>query len=281
MNQNTFTLPAMPAMEFAIAKTELDALSPLNHNEAHIHSRCEVYINLSGDVSFAVENRLYPVSRGTVILTRPFEYHHCIYRSNSPHLHYWITFSVEREQDFLKLFFDREKGMDNRLVLAERELEQICGILDRLIGREESSLERRMDILRFFRILSENAPVDQAELLEGWPDDVSAALKYIDSHLSEDMDIRHLAEQCSVSVNTLERHFRDSLGSTPFETIRKRRLIASRMYLRSGSSVAEAGARCGFSDYSNYIQLFRKQFGMTPGKYKRLMNEQGPGHSLK
>lgn len=279
MKQNTFTVPAMPAMAFAIAKTELDALSPLNHHEAHIHSSCEVYINLSGDVSFAVENRLYPVSRGTVILTRPFEYHHCIYRSNTPHLHYWITFSSDQEQEFLKLFFDREKGMDNRRVLEERELEQICGILDRLIGREETGLERRIGILRFFQILSESAPVNQAQDLDCWPEDVAKALKYIDSHLAEELDIRLLAAWGNVSVNTLERHFKDSLGSTPSEAIRKRRLIASMIYLRSGSSVAEAGARCGFSDYSNYIQLFRKQFGMTPGKYKRLMNERETGYS--
>ena len=31
---------------------------------------CEIYLNLSGDVSFEVENRIYPVSPGTVILTR-------------------------------------------------------------------------------------------------------------------------------------------------------------------------------------------------------------------
>ena len=281
MGQSIFTVPAMPAMEFAISKMTLDALSPLNHNEAHIHKSCEVYINLSGDVSFAVENRLYPVSRGTVIITKPFEYHHCIYRSNAPHLHYWITFSAEQEPEFLMLFFNREKGMDNRLILEERELEQICAILDRLISREESSLEQRIGILQFFRILAESAPDNQAEALDSLPEDVVAAIKYINSHLSEDLDIRRLAMQSNVSVNTLERHFKDSLGSTPMETIRKRRLIASMMYLRSGSSVSESAARCGFSDYSNYIQLFRRQFGMTPGKYRRLMNERGNGTSFK
>ena len=48
-----------------------------------------------------------------------------------------------------------------------------------------------------------------------------------------------------------------------------KRLFASMMYLKSGSSVTEAALQNGFSDYSGYIQLFRKQFGMTPGQYKK------------
>lgn len=274
MKQSSFTVAPMPAMEFSISKSKLDAESPMNHNEAHIHKSCEVYINLSGDVSFAVENRLYPVARGTVILTRPFEYHHCIYRSNAPHLHYWITFFADQAQDFLKPFYDRKKGIDNRLVLSEQELEEISHILDRLMGNKESSLDRRILILRFFRILMECAPVGEAEMLERLPGDVTAALEYMDGHLAEDMNVCTLAEHCNVSVNSLERHFKDSLGVTPFEMLRKRRLLASRMCLRSGSSVAEAAAECGFPDYSNYIQLFRRQFGITPGKYRRLMLEQ-------
>ena len=73
MEQIAFSIGAMPPMDFDITKIELDSQSPLNHNEAHIHKRCEVYINLSGDVSFAVENRLYSITRGSVIITRPSE----------------------------------------------------------------------------------------------------------------------------------------------------------------------------------------------------------------
>ena len=39
--------------------------------------------------------------------------------------------------------------------------------------------------------------------------------------------------------------------------------------LRDGDMVADAAAKSGFSDYSNYIQLFKKQFGMTPLQYKK------------
>jgi AraC-like DNA-binding protein len=51
--------------------------------------------------------------------------------------------------------------------------------------------------------------------------------------------------------------------------LRKKRLFASMDCLRNGASVAEAALESGFPDYSNYIQLFKKQFGITPLNYKK------------
>ena len=65
------------------------------------------------------------------------------------------------------------------------------------------------------------------------------------------------------------RDFKAALGASPTAVLRKKRLIASMACLRSGDSVTEAALKCGFSDYSNYIQLFRRQFGMTPLQYKK------------
>lgn len=273
MEHTVFTVPAMGEMAFSVTKAELDAHSPLNQNDAHIHRTCEVYVNLTGDVAFGVEDRLYPVSRGSAILTRPYEYHHCIYRSNAPHNHYWITFSAEQGQDFLKPFFEREKGMDNRIQLEEEALQQLCRVLDGFLQGESDALERRIQILRFFQILGSGSRVVQAEPLEKWPQDVALALQYMDANLAQDLDADTLARACHVSVNTLERHFRESMGISPIAMLRKKRMIASMMLLRNGESVTDAARKCGFPDYSNYIQLVRKQFGMTPGKYKKELTE--------
>ena len=271
MKQTVLELPALPEMEFAVTHTTLDRASPLNQNEAHIHKACEVYINLSGDVSFSVENRLYPVSRGSVIITMPYEYHRCVYHSDAPHEHYWITFTTEQEQAFLNLFFRRRKGMGNRIVLEETALRELCDVLESLLEKPADELERRILLLRFFQILTRGERADLASDTAQLPEDVAAALAYMDGHLTEELDIETLAAVCSVSVNTLERHFHRHLGVSPFAMLRRRRLFASMLYLRSGASVTEAALKSGFPDYSNYIQIFRRQFGMTPGQYKKLI----------
>lgn len=268
MQQNTVTLAALPEMEFSVTKTTLDAGSKLNQNDSHAHAVCEVYINLSGDVAFSVENRIYSVSRGSVILTMPYEFHHCIYRSNAPHSHYWITFTPVREAEFLQIFFCREKGTRNRIDLDEGALGDLCQILDDLIAHPGSGLQRQIQILRFFQILTQGVVAQPEAMLENLPRDVTDALSFMDRHLTEELDVATIAEACHVSVNTLERHFQERLGISPFAMLRKKRLFASMLHLQNGCSVTEAAMLSGFSDYSNYIQLFRKQFGMTPGKYR-------------
>lgn len=271
MKSRRLTVPEMSGIEMAISHVELDAASPLNQNESHIHSACEIYLNLSGDVAFAVENRIYPISRGCVILTRPYEYHHCIYRSNAPHEHYWITFSAGQE-DYLKMFFDREKGHDNLIRLEPALLERLLGVLEGLLT-ESDPLGQRIGCLEMFRILQAGKREEPVVGAEHLPEDVAAALRYMDGHLVEDMDIHDLAAAGNVSVNTLERHFRDALGATPFTVLRRRRLVASMACLRNGDSVTEAALKSGFPDYSNFIQLFRRQFAMTPLQYKKKFME--------
>lgn len=80
--------PAISPFSMQIAYVDIDSHSSLNQFEHHIHPECEIYLNLSGDVSFMVEDRIYPITAGSVIITRPHEYHHCIYHSDKRHRHY-------------------------------------------------------------------------------------------------------------------------------------------------------------------------------------------------
>ena len=95
MRSKVFALPGLSPVRFAINYAELDGQSALNHHETHIHKEYEIYLNLSGNVSFEVQSRLYPVSRGSVVLSKPYEYHRCVYHSDTLHRHYWIIFSAD------------------------------------------------------------------------------------------------------------------------------------------------------------------------------------------
>ena len=274
MRTNHFSLPELAPTEFSISYSDGHESHMLNHNETHIHKECEIYLNLSGDVSFEVENRVYPVSRGTVIITRPYEYHHCILRSSARHSHYWITFSAEHTESFLKLFFDREKGKDNLILLDENSTQKLCAVLDGLLKKEGNALKRRIDFLMIFHILSAGKRTAYTDTIEGLPEDVAKALLFMDEHLTDNLDVGSIAAACNVSVNTLERHFRETLACSPIVMLRNKRLITSRDLLRNGAAVSEAALKSGFSDYSNYIQLFRKRFGITPLQYKKQFETQ-------
>jgi len=98
----------------------------------------------------------------------------------------------------------------------------------------------------------------------------------MDQHLTEDIDILQLSDACNTTPHMLERYFKSSLGISPISMLRKKRLILSMEFLRSNASVTEAAIKSGFPNYSNYIQLFRKEFGITPFKFKKAVQAGEP-----
>ena len=98
----------------------------------HVHEECELYLCLEGDVSFMVEDQVYPMTRGSVILAHPYEYHHCIYHSNVPNTYYWILFTADGNEKLLNLFFDREKGTHNLIRLSDEGTLAMIRVFERL-----------------------------------------------------------------------------------------------------------------------------------------------------
>lgn len=270
MNKSvSFSLEKTSKVDFSIHRTSFYADSPMNQNEIHIHKECEIYVYLDGDVSFEVENRIYPISRGCVIVTRPYEYHRCIYRSSKLHRHYWMTFSAEGNEEYLKAFFGREKGQDNLILLDEEDLNELFHIFEELLNGESHGLKRRIRFLQILDMIDRGRRAQYWDYISDMPEDVKKAFRYMDEHLIEPINVKTLASIANVSTNTLERHFMEYFDTSPMAMLKKKRLIEAARYLRNGESVSEAALKSGFEDYSNFIQLFKKQFGITPLKYKK------------
>ena len=83
----------------------------------------------------------------------------------------------------------------------------------------------------------------------------------------ERADLETLAARTGASLRTLQRLFSVETG-VPIETWRqKARLVHSAAALSAGASVTEAALACGYDSPSAYIAAFRRQFGVTPGRF--------------
>ena len=247
---------------FSLAIIHHPHVLPLEINDSHIHDQCEIYINLSGKVSFMVEGHLYPVERGDCIITRPLEYHHCVYQEMAPHEHYWILFSSQGNEALLSPFFDRPKGIGNRIIPANKErLLKLC----RTLEEANTLLDRYTAFLRILQYLKEGDAPKETDL----PDALREILIKIDQNFHKPLSIEQLAKEQYLSISTLERQFKSHLGVTPTEYMRQKRLTHAAALLQEDASVSAAAAESGFSDPSQFIAIFKKQFGKTPLQYKK------------
>jgi len=82
-----------------------------------------------------------------------------------------------------------------------------------------------------------------------------------------DLDV--LAGETGASLRTLQRCFAQETGLTIDAWRQKARLVHAAAALAGGASVTDAAMDCGYDSPSAFIVAFRRQFGITPGKFAR------------
>lgn len=267
--ENRFFFPALPTMDFEIHYCDIGPTDPSNVHTQHAHNLCEVYLNLTGDVVFMVEDRIYPVRSGNVILTRPYENHHCIYKSTVPHKHYCLWFTATGKEPFLSLFFSREKGTDNRLVFSKETTAALVAVCDSLLKQRKGTAESYALFFRLISLLGEGKAkkTDENDML---PKAVTYTVEYLAAHPGAVLSVKELAAQTHMSVSSFERQFTAAVGQTPCRYLKEKRLLFAASLLAEGKSVSEAAEQSGFADYSGFIASFRRYFGQTPFRYRRI-----------
>lgn len=253
--------------DMMISYVEIDSKSPLNVHDAHIHDECEIYINVSGDVSFAVENTIYPITHGGIIITRPLEYHHCIYHTNQLHKHFWILFSASGNEHLFDVFYNRKAGHGNLLMLSHDQTEELLALCQRMTNGYQTQAEKYYCFFKLIHLLDHADTVNTADPCSS--DYVIKAIDYINRNLSNHLSVAQIARECNVSVNTLERRFLQTLHLSPYAYIKKKRLANAAKLLSEGHTVTEASEMSGFCDCSSFIALFKNAYQTTPLQYKK------------
>ena len=91
---------------------------------------------------------------------------------------------------------------------------------------------------------------------------------YIEAHLETDITLTELSEASLFSPWHSCRLFKNLLGVTPAEYIRRLRLSRSAMRLKKERClVTDAAYDCGFGSVDGYTRAFCKEFGCNPGEY--------------
>lgn len=102
---------------------------------------------------------------------------------------------------------------------------------------------------------------------------LTKVIESIDSHCSDpEFSVDRLASDACMSRGNLHLKLKSITGRTPIELIRAIRMEKACDLLKEGRlSVAEIAEQSGFQTSSYFITVFRKTFGMTPGKYASMM----------
>lgn len=93
---------------------------------------------------------------------------------------------------------------------------------------------------------------------------------YIAEHLAEDIRLSQLAQASAFSPWYSYRLFREQLGLSPAEYIRKLRLSQAAVRLREGDGrITDIAFDLGFSSLDTFTRAFFREFGRNPSEYAK------------
>lgn len=238
----------------------------------HVHEEIELYYFMQGSCKYQVEGNEYDLRPGDVLVMRPSETHRLCVLNDVPYERIVIELPISLIKHYdpgLKLLapvFDRPLGRRNRFREQDFETPLYKQCFESLnadspLGAELDSMPKILTILsELYKVFTASADGTQTE-------SGGVAVKiidYVNSHIFESLSLTEISDKFFLSQSQLSRIFRKATGTSVWEYITIKRLIAARDRIRSGESAGTVCNDCGFKDYSCFYRQYRARFGISP-----------------
>lgn len=244
------------------------------HSVPHTHSYAELFYVMGGMGHIQVDQELYPLSAGQLVILNPNVMHTEVSRNASP-LEY-VVLGIEG------LELGADSGGESRFkILDHHDIDSITGCLLAILRETREALpgcdticQAYLEILvtrlmRSIHVAVSDLPAASAN------SQCVAVRRYIDAHFKETLTLDVLAEMAHINKYYLAHSFKEEFGVSPINYQLARR-IEEGCYLlqQTDLSLAQISRILGFSSSSYFSQVFRKTKGISPSDYRR-QNAQG------
>jgi len=240
----------------------------------HAHTCAEMFFCIDGRGRFFIQDEIFDVTDGDVVLINANVEHTEQSFSDSP-LEY-IVLGVSG----LEFSHANKRGYDSLRFQPQREIVQnyLNAILHEVSLRELHYAEACQYILGLLLIqvqrLSDvsigNTGVESAHPVNK---NAAWAKHYIDEHYSEDLTLDRIAAIVRMNKYSLGHLFRESFGFSPINHLIRRRLEEAKHLLgNSDLSVSQIAEVLNFSSLSYFSQRFHSKVGMSPKAYRESVN---------
>ncbi len=261
-------------------------------NRSHLHREYEIYYLAAGTRRFFIENSLYPISAGMLVLIPPATLHRttCECPEDTGHERILLSFDESYisavlnslELPALNDLFPSPVILKLNLKEREQFLEIFGCISDELGGglacrdaAVRANLVRLLLLLYRCRLdLSHNpgltdgaatpAPHNAKERL------AHEATVYIKNHFREKITLASLAESLFVSKGYVSNVFNEIIGMKVPDYVNLQRIrCAEDLLVHSDFEIAQIADECGFESPSYFSRIFKEIEGMPPQQFRQ------------
>jgi AraC-like DNA-binding protein len=99
---------------------------------------------------------------------------------------------------------------------------------------------------------------------------IACAMRYVEEHFSEPLTLEVLAKQAAMGLSKFTATFRIHTGLSSACYVRRFRMDKAAELLKTSSApLGEVAKKVGYKHHARFSTLFREQFGITPGEFRK------------
>lgn len=242
----------------------------------HKHTFFEFSICLSGNLVNEINGKRYHVDKGHVFLLRPQDTH--FFYTTTEHTSRDVYVSVEKMKKICDLLSPDlyRRICDTELLInfdvssyQLNMLETDMNFFNKLSGKSASSLESKhvKTIIQLFDLYEQSLSQNTADV----PDWLSSLLSQLNTENFITKSVNEIVEHTHYSHGYVCREFKKHVGTTLQKYMNDIKLSYSLSLLYEKSlSIERVAEKLNYCEVSNYIIAFKKKFGVSPTKWRKL-----------
>lgn len=102
---------------------------------------------------------------------------------------------------------------------------------------------------------------------------INRALRAVHTGFGNELTLADIAREAGMSRSNLALRFKEILGETPMDYMTRWRMLKAQELLKTSdsSSLSDIAERVGYKSESAFSHAFKREFGQSPGTFRRLV----------
>lgn len=250
-----------------------------NMKQPHYHEDHEIYYLISGERNFLLNENIFHVKKGDLVIIPKGELHRSTYYADSGHERFAMVF----EEGFMEPLYEAfgkeevEQFMTASYIhIPDSRREYVEGILQRLMY-ESDGIDNMsnylisvyfQELFMFIMRCKKNGIGDQK--IDVADEIIQNSAKYIYANYDKALQLDDVARKFGMSSSYFSKKFKAITGFGFKEYLTSVRIKeASNLLLNTDRCITDIAISCGFNDSNYFGDAFRKAKGQSPNKYRK------------